>query len=83
MYKDKDKQREAVREATRRYRLRKQLLIDPQGITKVSPDVIPVTPKPVIPVATGDGVAMPMNRTRWVGDELTKARQVSDKGFND
>ena len=46
MYKDKDKQREAVKEATRRYRSRK-------GITKVSPDkgitasssVIPIRPE--------------------------------------
>lgn len=45
MYRDKDRQREAVRLAVQRHRARK-------GITKVLPektveDVIPVIPKPV------------------------------------
>jgi fibronectin type 3 domain-containing protein len=44
MYSDKDKQREAVREATKRYRLRK-------GITKVSPEVSDTRERVVIPKA--------------------------------
>ena len=42
-YKDKDRQRDAVRLATRRYRQRGE------GITKVSQDVIPKAPVSVIP----------------------------------
>jgi hypothetical protein len=52
MYTDKDKQREAVREATKRYRLKK-------GITKVSPEVSDTREKTVIPKAIktkGDAV---------------------------
>ena len=45
-YKDKDRQRQAVREATRRYRSRKQG-ITPKPIS-VTP-VIPSKPEPVIP----------------------------------
>ena len=45
MYKDKDKQRLAVRDATRRYRARKQ------GITEQAKDVIPCDTLPVIPDA--------------------------------
>jgi hypothetical protein len=43
MYSDKDKQREAVRMATKRYRLRK-------GITKVSPELSDTRENEVIPV---------------------------------
>lgn len=42
-YKDKERQREAVKLATRRYRERLK------GITSVTPNVIPVTPSTVIP----------------------------------
>ncbi len=52
-YKDADKQREAVRQATQRYRQRLKAVADREcGITKVSQgvtDVIPATPKAVIP----------------------------------
>ena len=46
-YKDKDRQREAVRQATRRYRAKLQGItegITGQGITRAN-SVIPVTPK--------------------------------------
>jgi hypothetical protein len=42
MYKDKEKQRDAVRDAVRRYR--------GKGITVIPSDVIPVIPKSVTPV---------------------------------
>jgi hypothetical protein len=50
MYADKDRQREAVREATRRYRVKK-------GITRVSPEVkaesvIPDAIKTVLDITT-------------------------------
>ena len=48
-YRDKDKQRRAVREATRRYRARKQ------GITKPECDVIPRDTPLVIPVVVVPG----------------------------
>jgi hypothetical protein len=44
MYADKERQREAVRGATRRYRLKK-------GITKVSPEVSDTRERVVIPKA--------------------------------
>lgn len=53
-YKDKDRQREAVRLATQRYRQRLK------GITKVSQDVIPVIPKAVIPDEPGPQSYNPM-----------------------
>ena len=56
MYKDKDKQRKAVREATRRYRANKQ------GITsRVSPmdrTVTPMIPEVAI-IARQEAIAMP------------------------
>lgn len=67
-YKDKDRQREAVRDATRRYRLRKQ------GITKADESVIPVIPEQVIP--------WPAIPTKSLRQPLTKELQLSRKGFN-
>ena len=64
-YKDKDRQREAVRLATRRYRAK--------GITKGITDKSITSDIRVIPV-------IPPRKDR---PELTKARQVSAKGFND
>ncbi len=65
MYKDKDRQRQAVRDATKRYRARLK------GITIETPAVIPVIPKLVIP-----------KPAKPIAGELTKARQVGRKGFN-
>ena len=71
MYKDKDKQREAVKEATRRYRQRKQ------GITRITQETARVIPESVRPKDLDGGRAF-----KYRG-ELTKARQTSRKGFNE
>ncbi len=84
-YKDKDRQREAVREATRRYRQRK-------GTSSVipcdTPSVIPCEAKSVIPEQVIDECAMRniMKNDSTAGKvlgELTKARQTSRKGFRE
>lgn len=64
MYKDKNKQRKAVREATRRYRVNKQGItpIVSQGITsRVSP--MDRTVKPVIPAGKMRDTAVPTATT--------------------
>lgn len=66
MYKDKDKQRQAVREATRRYRARLKG-ITPQPVIPLD-DVIPCDTQPVIPV-------------RSECKPLTKDRQLSRQGL--
>jgi len=94
MYKDKNRQREAVKEATRRYRKRKHGITQ-QGITPVNlaNNVIPERRIPVIPdtaLANKDGTIIGPNRGAFIGPErgcssapLTKERQLSQKGFND
>ncbi len=71
-YKDKDKQREAVRLATRRYRERKQGITSPASVIPKS-----VIPDRVRSYLNSPSVAKELNRLAepWPG-ELTKARQV-------
>lgn len=77
-YKDKDKQKEAVREATRRYRQRKASVIPCDTRLNVipsdTPDVILCEGEAVIPV----GSDIPVKPSQM----LTKERQVSKQGFN-
>lgn len=84
MYKDKDRQRQAVKGAVRRYRA-KVKGITSEGVCdaleavaegviscNTQPDVIPLKPSIVIPEEA---------ELAWQGP-LTKERQVSQKGFN-
>ncbi len=74
VYKDKDKQRQAVRDATRRYRERKQ------GITRTTVNGDTVIPKQPVQVIPSKIIRMDSSLT-FTG-ELTKTRQISRKGFN-
>ena len=56
MYKDKDRQRQAVREATRRYRAKLK------GITQQAKEVIPCGTQPVIPKTVSQAWLATRNR---------------------
>ena len=75
MYKNKDKQREANRQAKARQRAK--------GMTK-DVSVIPEQPNNVIPKpVTVTLLSLKSKPVYKFGGELTKDRQLSGKGFND